>query len=98
VKTASLTEAKNQFSALIDLVRHGETILLLDRGTPVARIESVQRPASADLGRLDRLERAGLVARAESPPPEAVLREEPPRARAGASALAVLLAERESGR
>jgi prevent-host-death family protein len=98
MKTATLTEAKNQFSALIDLVRHGETILLLDRGTPVARIESVRGESSVELGRLDRLERAGLLARAQTPPPEQVLAEEPPRARAGASALAALIAEREESR
>ena len=36
MKTATLTETKNQLSALIDQVRHGETILILDRGRAVA--------------------------------------------------------------
>ncbi|MCP3964406.1 MAG: type II toxin-antitoxin system Phd/YefM family antitoxin [bacterium] len=34
MKTAALTETKNNLSVLIDQVRHGETILVLDRGRP----------------------------------------------------------------
>ena len=53
MKTASLTETKNRLSALIDEVREGETILVLDRGRPVARIESVLRDEQgASVGRL----------------------------------------------
>lgn len=39
MKTATITEAKNGLSALIDRVRAGESILILDRGRPVARLE-----------------------------------------------------------
>ena len=98
MKTATLTETKNNLSALIDQVRHGETILVLDRGRPVARIESaVTAIAEAD-GRLARLERNGLVRRATMPIPRELLGQEPPSARDGASALAALLEERENGR
>ena len=41
MKTATITQAKNGLSALIDRVRAGESILILDRGTPVARLEPV---------------------------------------------------------
>jgi antitoxin (DNA-binding transcriptional repressor) of toxin-antitoxin stability system len=47
-------------------VRAGQTILILDRDQPVARLERVggaERPAD----RLARLERAGLLRRAERP-------------------------------
>src|SRR5678809_661438 len=48
MKTATLTEAKNQLSALIDLVRHGETIVITDRGRPVARLVSALTGAAED--------------------------------------------------
>ena len=96
MKTATLTETKNNLSALIDQVRHGETILVLDRGRPVARIESAADGETA--GRLVRLERQGLLRRAPSSTPREVLLEKPVRARGNASALEALLAEREEGR
>ena len=39
MKRATLTDTKNNLSALVDQVQHGETILILDRGRPVARLE-----------------------------------------------------------
>ncbi len=42
MKRATLTDTKNNLSALVDQVQHGETILILDRGRPVARLESVR--------------------------------------------------------
>jgi prevent-host-death family protein len=98
MKKASLTETKNRLSALIDEVREGETILVLDRGRPVARIESAVGDSPGGPGRLERLERRGLVRRAARKLPADLLRLRPPRAAAGASALGELLAERESGR
>ena len=41
MKTATITEAKNGLSALIDRVRAGEQVLITDRGIPVARLEPV---------------------------------------------------------
>ncbi len=41
MKTASISQTKNQLSALLDAVRHGETILIMDRNCPVARLEPV---------------------------------------------------------
>ena len=38
MKKASITEAKNNLSALIDRVKGGSSILIVDRGRPVARI------------------------------------------------------------
>ena len=58
--TATITDAKNRLSALIDRVKGGESILILDRGVPVARLEPVA--GSPDpTGRLLRLERAGII-------------------------------------
>jgi prevent-host-death family protein len=40
--TASVSDAKNQLSALLRLVQAGESVLITDRGVPVARLEPVQ--------------------------------------------------------
>jgi prevent-host-death family protein len=99
MKRATLTDTKNNLSALVDQVQHGETILILDRGRPVARLESVRWGDDDDPeGRLARLERQGLLRRASAPPPREILMEAPPRPSEGASALEALLAERRDGR
>ena len=67
MKATSITETKNKLSALLDEVKRGETILILDRGRPVARIVSAVDPAAdADDGRLLRLEREGAIRRGEA--------------------------------
>jgi prevent-host-death family protein len=99
MKTASITEAKNQLSALLERVRHGETILILDRGRPVARLEPVR--GCADVGDeawLGELERRGVIRRPAAPLDRNLLLQPPPRLPAGASALQALLEEREEGR
>src|SRR2546421_10697336 len=60
--TASITEAKNNLSKLIKKVRHGQSILILDRNVPVARLEPLDphEPAT-DEARLHELERQGLI-------------------------------------
>lgn len=57
--TASISEAKNKLSALLDRVRAGETILILDRGSPVAQLGPPDE--LSDDERLARLERAGII-------------------------------------
>jgi len=96
MKRATLTDTKNNLSALVDQVQHGETILILDRGRPVARLESVVGAGDDPEGRLARLERQGLLRRASAPLPREVLMAKPPRA-GGASVLEALLADRREG-
>ena len=97
MKIATITQAKNQLSALIDRVRHGETVVITDRGRPVARLESVVTDVSGDpAGRLARLERRGLLRRGGAPPARA-LRPFARGARAS-GALDLLLEERRSDR
>jgi len=98
MKRATLTDTKNNLSALVDQVRHGETILILDRGRPVARLESVFEGDSASEGRLARLERQGFVCRAVRKHSRDLLAKRPPRPKGGTSALKELLEERRSGR
>jgi prevent-host-death family protein len=99
MKMATLTETKNHLSALIDQVRHGETILILDRGRAVARLTSVlAEESSAPDGRVDRLERQGILRRAQAPKSPKLFARPRPQAREGASVLEELLEERRSGR
>jgi prevent-host-death family protein len=97
MKTATITEAKNGLSALIDQVRAGQSVLILDRGVPVARLEPIARDPGQP-GRLERLERAGIVRAPIGPPPIDLIRRPGPPLAAGASLLDALLDERRSGR
>jgi prevent-host-death family protein len=100
MKTATISETKNQLSALLDRVRHGETILITDRNQPVARLEPVVSASSAgpDEGRLARLERAGIIRRARHGRLEEIMRVLPPATEAGGDIVAAILEERRSGR
>lgn len=95
--TATITEAKNGLSALIDRVKAGETIVILDRGIPVARLEPVTALSDPE-GRLRHLERQGLIRRGSGEVPLALLREPPPRLASGGSITEALIDERRSGR
>lgn len=97
MKTATITEAKNRLSALIDRVRTGETIVITDRGTPVARLEPIAAHPDPE-GRLARLERAGIIRRGVAPPPLKLLREPAPELPKGMSIVDAVLEERRSGR
>ena len=97
MRIATITEAKNTLSALIDRVRGGETILIVDRGRPVARLESAVSHVPDSDGRLARLERAGLVRLATSPPP-LLASGKRPKMRRGASGVRALLDERAASR
>jgi len=95
MKSATITEAKNGLSALLDLVRAGESILITDRGVPVARIEPVSLEDDPD-GRLARLVRAGIVRPPLRKLPPGLL-ESPPKPTGEVDIVEVLLEERRSG-
>jgi prevent-host-death family protein len=96
MKTATITEAKNKLSALIDRVQAGETILILERGRPVARLEPVTG-IDDPTGRLERLERAGLIKVGKGPPPLELIRRPPPKLPPGVSVVEAVLEERREG-
>lgn len=98
VKKASITEAKNNLSALIDAVQGGSPVLIVDRGRPVARLESLRAGDAAADDLLARLVRAGTVRPARAGAAKAVLGEKPPRPKKAVSAVAALLEERREGR
>lgn len=69
MRRTSITEAKNNLSSLIDRVRRGESVLILDRDRPVARLEPVGPTdvAGADGPWLARLVHDGILAPAVKP-------------------------------
>jgi prevent-host-death family protein len=97
MRTTTITEAKNGLSALIDRVRAGESIVILDRGTPVARLEPVANDPDAS-GRIKRLERAGIVRAGSAAPPLDLMRTPGPELTVGGSAVNAVLDERRSDR
>ena len=96
MKTASISQTKNQLRALIDQVRQRESIVITDHDRPVAKLV----PAQAENGEqaagvLAQLERKGIIRRGNG----TTHRLAPPlKARGGASALAALIEDRELGR
>jgi antitoxin (DNA-binding transcriptional repressor) of toxin-antitoxin stability system len=97
MKRASITQTKNGLSALIDGLKGGEPVLIVDRGRPVARLEPVVgHEEGAHSGRLARLIRDGVLRPRLSSAPTAVFNTPPPRA--DASAVASLIDERREGR
>jgi antitoxin (DNA-binding transcriptional repressor) of toxin-antitoxin stability system len=95
VKVANISTTKNELSRILGEVKAGETYLIVDRNVPIARVEPLQSPDS----RLSALATDGAVLLPERAlDVEEFLGADRPSARAGTSAVAAVLAERESGR
>lgn len=92
MKMASISETKNNLSALIDEVKGGEVVLVTDRGKPVAQIVAASG-LEASPGRVERLERVGALRRGSG---KAAL--EGPPLNVKGSVLDALLDERKRGR
>jgi prevent-host-death family protein len=99
MRKASITEAKNNLSALIDSLKGGSPVLIVDRGRPVARLEPVTADSKSEQeGRLSRLVRDGIVRPRRAVPSGTLISSQPPRAGAGASVVDALIRERREGR
>jgi prevent-host-death family protein len=99
MKRVSITEAKTRLSALIDSLKGGSPVLIVDRGRPVARLEAVRTGSKREEdGRLARLVRDGTVRPAHAALPPSFFRERLPRAKDGGSVVAALLEERRQSR
>lgn len=94
MRSASVSVAKNSLSALLRRVQRGESILITDRGIPIARLEPVTT-AGASVA-LASLVREGLVVPAKRSPSLDVLDLPLPPLSRGVSASALLIEERES--
>ena len=93
---ASISEAKSRLSALLHRVRDGESVLITDRGRPIAELVPVQVDAGNAEGWLSALERVGVVRPRISTLPPDFLEEQLPEPRV--SAVEVLVRDREEGR
>src|SRR3990167_5902026 len=98
MKRDSITEVKNGLSALLDRVKGGTAVLIVDRGRPVARLEPVEGLVGGEGGRLAQRVRDGIVRPARGHVPRALIGTPPPKAKAGMSALRALIDERRDGR
>lgn len=99
MEKTTISQLKARLSAYLKKVRAGQTILILDRDEPVARLERVggaPRDTGSAADRIARLERAGLLRRAAEPLSLEDLRATAPESQA--SVVAALLDERRSGR
>jgi antitoxin (DNA-binding transcriptional repressor) of toxin-antitoxin stability system len=100
MRKAGIAELKNNLSRYINYVKGGETVLVLDRKVPVARITPIAQPAAAghkmtDEERLEYLESIG-ARRGKGDIREWLKHHKPIKVRG--SVLQALLDERESGR
>lgn len=93
----SISRLKDQLSAYLRKVQDGQTLLVTDRGKPVARLEPF-KPAANREQRIARLVEQGIVSPPKAPPLsiEKIRRMRPDAA--GARLLEALLEERETNR
>lgn len=96
MQRAAVSELKASLSEYLGRVKAGEEILVTDRGVPVAKLVSLRRETPAT-GRLQALEKAGIVKIGSGSIPASFWQEPRPRD-AQAAARAALAEERDSGR
>lgn len=95
---ATISQVKNSLSAYLRKVRAGETVLIMDRKTPVASLVPVSGGSDVD-PRLDRLVAAGLVERGGRwKVGEADEEHAPTRLAGDVDVVAAVVEERRSGR
>ncbi|MPZ90015.1 MAG: type II toxin-antitoxin system prevent-host-death family antitoxin [Actinobacteria bacterium] len=97
MKVVSISEAKNKLSSLLRGLRGGESVLILDRGRPVARLEQIDMKAGS-APRLDQLLRQGALLPGSGIPPHVIWESQPPALKEAVSVVEVLLDERSAGR
>jgi prevent-host-death family protein len=99
MRKISITDAKNGLSALIDSLKGGAQVLIVDRGRPVARLETVAHDSKEEQdGRMSRLVREGIVRPARAALPPSLFSDELPRLKSDVSVVAALIEERRESR
>ncbi len=68
MKRVTVSELKNRLSEFLRLVKRGETIEVLERSVPIARIDGLVGPRDLGEGQLKRLVFEGIVSRARLRP------------------------------
>ena len=98
MQSASITEARNGLSELLRRVRLGETVLITDRGKPVARIEPCLSTDADDPQLAALLARPGVARPARaSLDLDAFMTAPRPRLKPGVRASDAVSADREEG-
>ncbi len=102
MEKVAIARLKNELSSYLDSARRGESILVLDREVPVAKIVSVLMPVftsseESDI-RVKRLESKGIIRRGDTSKIGALLKLPAIRPRRAVNLTAAVLAEREEGR
>jgi prevent-host-death family protein len=92
MRQVSVTELKNKLSQYLRLVKRGETIEVLERSIPIARLEGIGSGSELGDAELDRLLRDGIVTRAKRKAGKGKLKTAPVPCRA--DAVQVLIVER----
>lgn len=99
MRRASISEVKNGLSSYVDLVREGETVVITDRGRPVAQLVP---PAHSKNAQVDErraiLEGRGVLLRATARAGKGFFERLPPLPKVEGDALEALLEERREGR
>ena len=97
MKKATITETKNNLSKLLKEVRNGNSIVILDRGTPIARLDPIAQSEIDNL--VSSLVRSGLGSNPQrSLDPNEFLSRRKVRLKPGTSAVQALVSEREEAR
>jgi prevent-host-death family protein len=99
MKRATISQTKNQLSALLKYVKRGEEVLILERDTPIARIVPARSGGREETGSVLReLERRGIVRLGKRHPNSKLTARLGPPPKAQGDILAALLADREESR
>lgn len=94
MKRVSITELKNRLSEYLRYVKRGDTLEVLERSVPIARIEAVPSPGEGEDARIARLEREGILRRPRTAPDRSILDREP--VPCGIDLLAILREDRDA--
>jgi prevent-host-death family protein len=101
MKTANITFLRAHLSKLLEVVRRGESIEILDRDVPIARLVPIDAATGAGKDGippwLEALRRSGVVRVGSMKGVPRILRERPP-GPAHTGAVEALLEERRAGR
>ena len=97
MKQATISYTKNNLSKLLERVKRGETVTMLDRTRPVARLTPMPATGNTDLDRrLDDLERRGIIRRGSGKLPDWIFKEPPPPTEPGTDMVALVREDRDS--
>jgi len=97
MKTIGVAKLKAHLSRYLEQVKHGEEVVVTERGLPVAKIVPLRGPDRAD-SRRERLARAGLLQLGTGRVRATLLKAPKGPEEVGAGVLRALLEEREHGR